>query len=486
MEHGKVYPLIMDHWRRCSDRINESFIAWKDSIRGACSTYHEYRSWKWVDVQKWGRVYLDTVLQSSYRFQALMNDSEKRTILLQKLKERKLIRLYVKKIIFVVPFLLIFILGNLYFYHQKYNDPIDATMIRTNAPLWDHPPVIDIISVGSLLKEEYQKAQLRTFGTHITVRNFYRITERNDTDSTCFTTLSSAQLDAIVHFCANTEEESFISTTLRKQLFQPKKHTGWMCAQKRPLDGLYQVLKQYESAYPTSLNQTSESGTTMNLPDYLFIIDDDTYLNMDPLTADLVKYHPSNLPFAVAGCNFNSLKESGITYPLGGYGAFLSKAAIQRLLQPIYCDSNNEKSKEDHSVLNCWRMKFNAIGERQFFVEGMSVAELMQTYAAQLPFTGVKSWEKTGYCLHSDHALAFFINFYHVPVPDGIFEQFGHPKDRIRRRHSFMQLQGRDKETECEHAGDTCSQDHRVCHRVQPKQMDQLYNRTVQTTALSI
>lgn len=181
----------------------------------------------------------------------------------------------------------------------------------TSAPSVDADVVIDVISVGSLLRPRHQEAQERTFGSATAIRNFVRITEQNDTDASCFSDLTGDQLNQVVNFCAKTEHQSYISQTLRDRLFKPKKHIGWMCAQKRPLDGMYHVLQRYA--------RKEEA-----IPDFLFIIDDDTFINMDRLVPDLIQNYPVDQPHAVAGCNFDFLRDSGITFPYGGFGSYLT------------------------------------------------------------------------------------------------------------------------------------------------------------------
>jgi hypothetical protein len=56
-----------------------------------------------------------------------------------------------------------------------------------------------------------------------------------------------------------------------QKVLNPKNNAGWMCAQKRPVDGLFNVLQNYKDR-------------AMDIPLYLFIIDDDTHINMDSLT----------------------------------------------------------------------------------------------------------------------------------------------------------------------------------------------------------
>jgi hypothetical protein len=62
---------------------------------------------------------------------------------------------------------------------------------------------IDIISVGSLTKPEFQDAQQRTFGSLPMVRNFFRINELNDADKDCPSVLTVDNVNDIVDFCSH-------------------------------------------------------------------------------------------------------------------------------------------------------------------------------------------------------------------------------------------------------------------------------------------
>lgn len=238
-----------------------------------------------------------------------------------------------------------------------------------------------------------------------------------------------------------------------------------MCAQKRPLDGLHKVLQKYVNSEYT-------------IPDYLFLIDDDTYINTNALINELLEGFPVQEPWAVAGCNFNFLKETGFTFPYRGLGTFLTKAAVQRLLQPFYCDGRNN---DELSNMSCWRLNQNALGEKQFYKQGMNVADLMQAYSAGLPFTGVESWTDTGYCMHSDHALAYFLNFYHVPVPENTWPKTTEPTDKLRRQYSFVGLD----QPQCGNERDSCNSDSLTCHYIKPKQMDELHSRGSKNAVVS-
>jgi hypothetical protein len=321
--------------------------------------------------------------------------------------------------------------------------------------------MIDIISVGSLLKTSFQDAQQRTFGSHAAVRNFFRVTEASDSDQECFMKLASDELEEIISFCSEAnEEESAVETQFRKMLFRPKKHTGWMCAQKRPIDGLYYVLTQYKSG--------------MKIPEYLAIIDDDTYINMDSVTDILIKEFPAHIPQLAAGCNFDYLTKISFSFPYGGFGSFISKAAIERLLRPIDCSATEADA---FTRLACWRLSANHMGEERFFQDGMSVIDLMHRFATDQPFGDVANW-KSGYCMHSDHALAYFMNFYHIAVPDAELERASKPSDTLRKTYSFTALTDErypGRQGECANEKEECTIDNHICHYILPDQMEKLY-----------
>ena len=333
--------------------------------------------------------------------------------------------------------------------------------------------IVDIISVGSLLKERFQNAQENTFGRHHAIRNFFRATEKTDTDRECFTELTYDQLDDVTKFCKPENSASWLGKKLRNVLFVPKKNAGWMCAQKRPIDGLNHVLKQYKE-------------TNMELPKYLFIIDDDTYINMDSLVDMLLRDFSYEVPHLVAGCNFIFMVEELMPFPYGGFGSFISRASIQRLIQPINCTVANDKPSDPFTSAACWRLDQNNMGEKHFFTDGMSVSDLMHTFASQQPFSNATNWPKdAGYCFHSDHALAYFFNMYHIAVPDSaLFDGFKFNDDLLRKYHyTALHSARRDwlQEGECWNQWANCSAANTLCHYVQPTQMLELFHKNAST-----
>jgi len=62
-------------------------------------------------------------------------------------------------------------------------------------------PTIDLLSIGSIMQKDIQDTQQATFGSHKAVRNFFRITEHNDTETDCHANLTMDHVSRIVGFC---------------------------------------------------------------------------------------------------------------------------------------------------------------------------------------------------------------------------------------------------------------------------------------------
>jgi hypothetical protein len=137
--------------------------------------------------------------------------------------------------------------------------------------------IVDILSVGSILQLDLLHAQRTTFASHISVRNFFNVTENDDVDPYCHKYLTWEDVQKVSTFCRN-RPPSGTSHILRHmrgkyargQWLQKKKiPIGWMCAQVRPTSGLMKAHQHYR-------------GNIMEgLPDYFIIMDDDTYFNME-------------------------------------------------------------------------------------------------------------------------------------------------------------------------------------------------------------
>jgi hypothetical protein len=266
--------------------------------------------------------------------------------------------------------------------------------------------VFDLLSIGSLSRIDYQEAQKRTFGTHPSVRYFFNATEEDDVERSCHEELTWEDVLAIASFChrgKNWNPQSLMryqrNHYARSQWLEQKKNPlGWMCAQKRPIHGLTKVLHHYRQQHE-------------KLPDYLIIMDDDSYFQLQFVQNELMRHYSPESARALAGCLIrNRVKESNFTFPFGGYGTILSQGAIANLIRPVYCRDRQRDEFEENA---CRQLDKNQLEENYLFREGMSIGELMEAYAAAQPYKSHTNWTH-GYCLHSDWALGFFFNYYYI------------------------------------------------------------------------
>ena len=137
----------------------------------------------------------------------------------------------------------------------------------------------------------------------------------------------------------------------RREWLEKKKvnPAGWLCAQKRPQSALSKVGQFYRK-----LLKAKEA-----LPDYLVVVDDDTYLNVEWFLQNFLKNsntsssnddsskerrkqksRPTGVNNAVpqvwAGCYVRKpVMDANITFPYGGFGTYYNRKSIERLIQPI-------------------------------------------------------------------------------------------------------------------------------------------------------
>mmetsp|Transcript_13382 Transcript_13382/g.32221 ORF Transcript_13382/g.32221 Transcript_13382/m.32221 type:complete len:769 (-) Transcript_13382:315-2621(-) len=331
----------------------------------------------------------------------------------RKKKKKKSSHAVNKKALGAVSLLLLSLLNVFTFDH------ITSGWSRTITSLFDqsavnkacpHNMTVDIISIGSVHRLDYLSAQQTTFASHCTVRNFFTATEKDDADPECESKLSNQTVESISNFCRRgfrwgRKGKWFMeymagAYAFHRWLMKKKNPQGWVCAQTRPPQALFNVLGKYKKK-----NET--------FPDYLMIIDDDTYYNMK-LFSDYFKPMNSSEPIATAGCRVRSpVHRINFTIPFGGYGITVSKGWLEKIVKPISCPGDTEYCNAiqvaDH------------IGEKAVFKNGMTIAELMYGYSNYEPFDQRETWT-IGFCLHSDWFIAYFTNFYnisnHVTDPD--------------------------------------------------------------------
>jgi hypothetical protein len=343
---------------------------------------------------------------------------------------------------------------------------------------------VDVLSIGSTTKTDLLEAQAAAFSLHPSIRYHFGITELDDGDPTCSQRLTKEKMVEISQFChgRKTARQRWKHSDLMKYqtnqyahgYYLDTKSPGWMCAQKRPSHGIGQVGEFYRKG----LELYNE-----HLPDYLLIVDDDTYINPFWFQSRFGKYNPS-VPRAEAGCLvFSQFNNS---FPFGGFGTILNKGALSKLIQPVYC-SNSTNTFSSHV---CHQLDQNLIGEEESFKEGMSVSDLMNAHASRENYADFPNWTSTfPYCLHSDWATGFYINYYGIPNHVSEFSNetssyINRPMYRIGWKLGSISkhVKGICKKDEAT----KCKSSSRICHRLSAENMTNVANLLASSNNTSI
>jgi hypothetical protein len=276
----------------------------------------------------------------------------------------------------------------------RYDKTVDADLSTVyTAAAAHYDKTVDVLSFGSLTRPDYQRTQHRTWASHASVRHFFGVTEEHDIDREC-TNLANEDIYAISDFCKKSSVrfqnplKKYQSTVFaRKQWLEQKAHpVGWMCCTPRPVLGMAGVVSFYkEKNYE-------------ELPSYLLLVDDDTYYNMETFQQHFADRSPDE-PEGWAGCLIqHAVSLNNFTFPHGGFGLSLSKAALHNLIEPIHCDNSTQSTSEFVSAA-CRRLKEPLYNEAQLFQPGMSLLDIMVEYVTFQPYSMYKNWT-TGFCQH--------------------------------------------------------------------------------------
>lgn len=276
--------------------------------------------------------------------------------------------------------------------------------------------VVDVLSVASNTRLNYMETQRNTWAKHPLIRNFFNVTEDIDGSMmmSCQQRMSTSLVSAVPKWCrkrylsirsSDSQDFSwlmqrFVQFYAAKAWLMAKPNpAGWLCAQKRFPIGLATIVLGYV-----------ERGES--LPDYLLIVDDDTFYNMDVFyNVVIASQNSSDHPFVGAGCRVTNghSKEKGIVFPFGGFGLTFSKGSLERLLRPISIHNNLAEDVWQNSTLAA--INNNLIFERAVFEDGMNLAEMMKKFALGEPFHNTAAWTR-GYCFHGHWLLAIFTQLY--------------------------------------------------------------------------
>ena len=341
--------------------------------------------------------------------------------------------------------------------------------------------IVDVISFGSMTRPQYQKAQAKTWGSHTSIRNFFAVDESHDYDKQCTTDLTADDAYAISAKCKtrnfgsrhgrprDSPLQHFERNVFARQQFLEKKSNpiGWLCCMPRPTLGLAAFFEHYSST------DTSND----HLPDYLIITDDDTYFNMNIFHRELGNKPTDTEPEGYAGClirhPFHQIK---FTFPHGGFGVILSKAALKNLVEPILCNSGNQSFFVTSA---CNRLQQPQYDEAQLFHEGMTLIDLMVQYVTFQPYSQYLNWT-TGFCQHGDWLWGYFFQYYNVT--NHVIEAENLRAVGENRLHSYLGSSIYKSGTgNCLNEREKCNQHSGVCHYQSPELMESVNKKVGHT-----
>lgn len=333
--------------------------------------------------------------------------------------------------------------------------PNNITLNLTNNEEQERKLVVDVMSSGSQTRLHFMDGQVKSWASHSYVRHFWGFSELDDIDPNCSETIGRP----LYHFRTCKRVLPKPSDSALMKYFQRvygsgtrQKPPGWLCAQTRFGQALGRVGAEYRKRIRQLYNGNNSpssdiihSAVSSVLPDYLFLVDDDTYLNVDIIANDIhselnttIKTHnntnqklslsttPSLFPRAYAGCaSFDS--RVNITVPIGGLAVFLTKGSVLRLITPIFCNRTAENDDDSKTFVDhlekelrqfqaqaCQRIQQNILLERDRFVEGMSISDLSYELSKSAP----------DFCLNSDWLYGYLISYYYLSDPIPFFSKF--------------------------------------------------------------
>jgi hypothetical protein len=332
---------------------------------------------------------------------------------------------------------------------------------------------IDVVSIGSLNRPDYLQAQFSTWGQHPSIRWFINVTENDDLYPDCPNNTSLTQVKSHVQQCRKLHSSTpFLS---QYKYFPPRfvlrksNPAGWLCAQVRPGSGIGKIGRLYR-------NKILD-----DLPSYVFLIDDDTMVNVDMFLQTIVR-RDARIPIVFAGCLTILQHLPYYRYsPYGGAGTFWSRGSIERLLQPIYCNgSTTNDQRPDLAVFVqnvCKRIQENLILEQPLFEEGMRMFEFVE-----------KVFHNHPNCFHSDWLVGHFVQYYYLSSE--VWEDHGgylHPLNDESVQYYYNNLQNNTAASPigkyCALSSKTCDESHLLCHYVTPEIMRNVNEQWNATTA---
>jgi len=367
--------------------------------------------------------------------------------------------------------------------------------------------VVDIVSIGSKHSKDLHKTQLSTWASHSSIRYFFGVTEEDDAYPDCDTRLT---MEGMIKFSDNCVSKltktkyihspiaASTATYFAKGDYLKTKNPGWLCAQKRPLYAMAKLIRFYRKLLQN--RDEHQEDYASDLPDYMILVDDDTYYNMD-LFQNFVrswKEDPS-FPRIEAGCLIKQPLHLGtnFSHPFGGFGLVFSRGSIENLMRPLPCNVNtgttsNETHGDPFYENACRQLKLNWFGETPSFEEGMSVSDLMIAHSSRHAYYSQEALNtRLPFCFHSDWAMGHYMNHYHI---SSHVSEFSEPDEHykyhynwhrgmptVRMGWSFGILYANEKKNpprNCKHDGEEkCHVSAMICHHLTGDQIKEIYDQ---------
>jgi len=394
-----------------------------------------------------------------------------------------------------------------------YLNTTNATMLGQNELIWKTRNVdvnhsIDVLIIGSKYKLSAVQTQFETWGSHVSIRHFVVSTEEDDDNPSC---LNMTWLNVKSHLktCQTAKRywhrvmkspngltEKFASMYASEAWVGRKASpVGWLCAQRRFVGSFMKWMQLY-------LIET-------NLPDYLIIVDDDTYMNIQHITEYLLqqpgpkKSHVQSpqIPVVYAGCKRigDPRSESFWNFPFGGFGTFLSQGSLRRWMRPLHCHKNTTSNISvialNDDNINDSIFEYNmcqkylhieklsnphniTIGESHHFKTGDSLNKVFTKYMGSL----VGSTQP--FCLHSDWFFGYVANYLNLSRIDNSASNlnFVSPNNRLHALLGDSTFYRRQVQGQCMHGNglgpnknDACKGNATICHYVNETTMKQIF-----------
>ena len=262
------------------------------------------------------------------------------------------------------------------------NHCVHASISLSSSPSMRH--YVDVLSLGYKDRLEYMETQLESWASHNVVRSFWGLTELDDKQRNCEENIKD--IGYHVDRCQVRHERNregmkkFRTSFYDMKYLSKKKNPGkWICAQSRLILGLGKLAKEYKRKIKTHSKEKV-------LPDYLVMVEDDAYMNMEHFE-DFVKSKDSSIPIAYSGCPTNLILQ------LGGFNLILSKGILERLIRPLSCFMDpkpNAVPKWEKSV--CDTLEKSLLGEYDIFYHGMSLTDIIYELASKSNFCMFAGW----------------------------------------------------------------------------------------------